>query len=219
MTAPPRDKSKFPGSGSMNTTTSPWHPLPMPKIRSSSAGLKRISVVSPVAMTLMARSTMSASRQPPLIAHDLVLAEDASGRGVGQVAQEAAGRTSVDAVGRDPAEGGAELARRSRGTPRIANRLLRRVRDYAEVRDATVIDAALATGALADAKLDLCAHCLPHDAAAWQRITRELGDQVARCAAGLRRLGVGRRAFLVSALYAGAADRQRVDPTEITTNA
>ncbi len=32
------------------------------------------------------------------------------------------------------AEGRAEIARRSRGTPRIANRLLRRVRDYAEVR-------------------------------------------------------------------------------------
>ena len=33
----------------------------------------------------------------------------------------------------DPA-GALEIARRSRGTPRIANRLLRRVRDYAEVR-------------------------------------------------------------------------------------
>ncbi|MGE5687618.1 MAG: Holliday junction branch migration DNA helicase RuvB [Gemmatimonadota bacterium] len=32
------------------------------------------------------------------------------------------------------AEGGLEIARRSRGTPRIANRLLRRVRDYAQVR-------------------------------------------------------------------------------------
>ena len=32
------------------------------------------------------------------------------------------------------ADAGAEIARRSRGTPRIANRLLRRVRDYAEVR-------------------------------------------------------------------------------------
>jgi len=32
------------------------------------------------------------------------------------------------------AEGAFEIARRSRGTPRIANRLLRRVRDYAEVR-------------------------------------------------------------------------------------
>src|SRR6202020_2080430 len=31
-------------------------------------------------------------------------------------------------------EGAEEIARRARGTPRIANRLLRRVRDYAEVR-------------------------------------------------------------------------------------
>jgi Holliday junction DNA helicase RuvB len=46
------------------------------------------------------------------------------------------------------AEGAFEIARRSRGTPRIANRLLRRVRDYAEVRadgrvTAQVADAAL----------------------------------------------------------------------------
>jgi Holliday junction DNA helicase RuvB len=34
------------------------------------------------------------------------------------------------------AEGGLEIAKRSRGTPRIANRLLRRVRDYSEVRGA-----------------------------------------------------------------------------------
>jgi Holliday junction DNA helicase RuvB len=32
------------------------------------------------------------------------------------------------------ANGAAEIARRARGTPRIANRLLRRVRDYAEVQ-------------------------------------------------------------------------------------
>ena len=36
-------------------------------------------------------------------------------------------------------EGAAEIAKRSRGTPRIANRLLRRVRDYAEVRADGVI--------------------------------------------------------------------------------
>jgi Holliday junction DNA helicase RuvB len=40
--------------------------------------------------------------------------------------------------------GAAEIARRSRGTPRIANRLLRRVRDYAEVRADGVIDRAVA---------------------------------------------------------------------------
>ena len=37
-------------------------------------------------------------------------------------------------------QGAEEIARRSRGTPRIANRLLRRVRDYAQVRAAGHID-------------------------------------------------------------------------------
>jgi Holliday junction DNA helicase RuvB len=41
-----------------------------------------------------------------------------------------------------------EIAQRSRGTPRIANRLLRRVRDYAQVRNNQRIDAALADYAL-----------------------------------------------------------------------
>jgi len=47
------------------------------------------------------------------------------------------------------AEGAWEIARRSRGTPRIANRLLRRVRDYAEVRGDGTIDAATARAGLA----------------------------------------------------------------------
>jgi Holliday junction DNA helicase RuvB len=46
------------------------------------------------------------------------------------------------------AEGAAEIASRSRGTPRIANRLLRRVRDYAEVRADGIITLALAKAAL-----------------------------------------------------------------------
>lgn len=45
-------------------------------------------------------------------------------------------------------EGALEIARRSRGTPRIAGRLLRRVRDYAEVRADGVIDQAVANAAL-----------------------------------------------------------------------
>ncbi len=44
--------------------------------------------------------------------------------------------------------GGAEIARRSRGTPRVANRLLRRVRDFAQVERARTIDLAVARGAL-----------------------------------------------------------------------
>ncbi|MGE9657872.1 Holliday junction branch migration DNA helicase RuvB [Snodgrassella sp. ESL0323] len=44
--------------------------------------------------------------------------------------------------------GAAEIARRSRGTPRIANRLLRRVRDYAEVKHQGEINAVTADAAL-----------------------------------------------------------------------
>jgi Holliday junction DNA helicase RuvB len=45
-------------------------------------------------------------------------------------------------------EGGFEIARRSRGTPRIANRLLRRVRDYADVKAQGRITAGVADAAL-----------------------------------------------------------------------
>ncbi len=47
----------------------------------------------------------------------------------------------------DP-EGAVELARRARGTPRIANRLLKRVRDYAEVKGNGIIDLAVAKSGL-----------------------------------------------------------------------
>ena len=51
-------------------------------------------------------------------------------------------------------EGALEIARRSRGTPRLANRLLRRVRDYAEVRAQGDITAAIASDALAFFEVD-----------------------------------------------------------------
>ncbi len=53
----------------------------------------------------------------------------------------------------DPA-GAAEIARRARGTPRIANRLLRRVRDYAQVRADGRISAEVADRALTMLKVD-----------------------------------------------------------------
>ena len=52
------------------------------------------------------------------------------------------------------AEGADEIARRSRGTPRIANRLLRRVRDYAQVRGDGTIDVAIARAAMDMLKVD-----------------------------------------------------------------
>lgn len=45
-------------------------------------------------------------------------------------------------------EGAHHIAKRSRGTPRIANRLLRRVRDYADVKSNSIVDATIATQAL-----------------------------------------------------------------------
>jgi len=52
------------------------------------------------------------------------------------------------------ADGAAEIARRSRGTPRIANRLLRRVRDYAEVKATGSVSVDVANAALEMLKVD-----------------------------------------------------------------
>jgi Holliday junction DNA helicase RuvB len=50
--------------------------------------------------------------------------------------------------------GASEIARRSRGTPRVANRLLRRVRDYAEVRGSGEVTQEVADSALAMLEVD-----------------------------------------------------------------
>jgi Holliday junction DNA helicase RuvB len=62
-----------------------------------------------------------------------------------EIVERAAGILDVS-IDRDGAE---QIARRSRGTPRIANRLLRRVRDFAEVRADGAIDAVVASEGLA----------------------------------------------------------------------
>ena len=51
-------------------------------------------------------------------------------------------------------DGAAEIARRARGTPRVATRLLRRVRDFATVADARRVDAAAADRALGQLEVD-----------------------------------------------------------------
>ncbi len=67
-----------------------------------------------------------------------------------RIVQRSAGllKTPMDA------EGGFEIARRSRGTPRIANRLLRRVRDYADVKGDGTITLDIANRALAMLDVD-----------------------------------------------------------------
>jgi holliday junction DNA helicase RuvB len=61
-----------------------------------------------------------------------------------QIVHRSAGLLDVDVT----ADGAAEIASRSRGTPRIANRLLRRVRDYAQVRADGVVTLEVARRAL-----------------------------------------------------------------------
>ena len=52
------------------------------------------------------------------------------------------------------ADGAIEIARRSRGTPRLANRLLKRVRDWAQVRGTGIIDEDVAAQALSFFEVD-----------------------------------------------------------------
>jgi Holliday junction DNA helicase RuvB len=62
---------------------------------------------------------------------------------------------SADVIGVEVEKGGSmELARRARGTPRVANRLLRRVRDYAQVRAEGRITLAVAQAALEMLEVD-----------------------------------------------------------------
>jgi Holliday junction DNA helicase RuvB len=66
------------------------------------------------------------------------------------IVERSAGILGVDI----DAEGASEIARRGRGTPRLANRLLKRVRDYAQVRHAGAIDENVAAEALSFFEVD-----------------------------------------------------------------
>jgi holliday junction DNA helicase RuvB len=88
-------------------------------------------------------------------------------RELGAIVRRSAGILEVEID-----DAGAEaIAGRSRGTPRVANRLLKRVRDFAEVRGAGHIDAAVA-----DEALDL----LQVDALGLDRLDREILDTICR---------------------------------------
>jgi Holliday junction DNA helicase RuvB len=65
-------------------------------------------------------------------------------------------RRSAGILGVDIDEGGAAtIASRARGTPRVANRLLKRVRDFAQVKGSGLIEAAVATAALEMLEVDV----------------------------------------------------------------
>jgi Holliday junction DNA helicase RuvB len=64
-------------------------------------------------------------------------------------------RRSADILGTGIDDAGAyAIAERSRGTPRVANRLLKRVRDFAEVKGSGVVDAGVAEAALEMLEVD-----------------------------------------------------------------
>ena len=67
-----------------------------------------------------------------------------------QVVRRAARLLALDVT----ADGAREVAKRSRGTPRIAGRLLRRVRDFAEAAEAASVDAGVADRALTRMEVD-----------------------------------------------------------------
>jgi Holliday junction DNA helicase RuvB len=84
-------------------------------------------------------------------------------------------------------QGATEIARRSRGTPRIANRLLRRVRDYAEVRADGTVTADIARDALALFEVD---------ERGLDKVDRAILDALCRTFAG-RPVGLGTLAIAV----------------------
>lgn len=69
---------------------------------------------------------------------------------LGEIVRRSAGLLEAEIE----AQGAREIAARARGTPRIANRLLRRVRDYAQVKGSRAIDQAVAARALDMLKVD-----------------------------------------------------------------
>ncbi len=69
---------------------------------------------------------------------------------IASIVTRSAGRLGVEIT----EDGAFEIARRSRGTPRIANRILKRVRDYSEVLAEGIIDAKVADVALGKMEID-----------------------------------------------------------------
>jgi Holliday junction DNA helicase RuvB len=126
------------------------------------AGARVVSLDLP-AFTLIGATTRTGLLTTPLrdrfgVTHRLELYEPAD---LARIVLRSAGilGVQIDAAGAEA------IARRSRGTPRVANRLLKRVRDFAEVRGAGHIDESVAREAL-----DL----LEVDAAGLDRLDREI---------------------------------------------
>jgi Holliday junction DNA helicase RuvB len=123
----------------------------LPVVLGQGAGARTVTLDLP-AFTLIGATTRTGLLTTPLrdrfgVCHRLEHYDAADLR---QIVLRSAGILGIE-VSEDGAE---EIASRARGTPRVANRLLRRVRDFAEVKDRGAIDGELASDALEMLEVD-----------------------------------------------------------------
>jgi Holliday junction DNA helicase RuvB len=139
----------------------------LPVVLGQGAGARTVTLPLPP-FTLVGATTRAGLLTTPLrdrfgVSHRL---EHYSPEHLAQIVLRSAGILGVEI----DTEGAQTIASRSRGTPRVANRLLKRVRDFAQVKGAGTIDAAVAAGAL---------EMLEVDAGGLDRSDRSLLDTIA----------------------------------------
>ncbi|HEX7246376.1 MAG TPA: Holliday junction branch migration DNA helicase RuvB [Solirubrobacterales bacterium] len=144
----------------------------LPVVLGQGAGARTVTLPLPP-FTLIGATTRAGLLTTPLrdrfgLSHRL---EYYSPEHLAEIVVRSAGILGVEVDG----EGARTIAERSRGTPRVANRLLKRVRDIAQVRDHGAIDAGVAASAL---------EMLEVDAAGLDRSDRALLDTIAAKFAG-----------------------------------
>jgi len=139
----------------------------LPVVLGQGAGARTVTLPLPP-FTLIGATTRSGLLTTPLrdrfgVCHRL---EHYSAEHLATIVERSAGILEVEI----DAEGAQTIAGRSRGTPRVANRLLKRVRDFAQVKGGGAIDATVAAAAL---------EMLEVDAGGLDRSDRALLDTVA----------------------------------------
>ncbi len=123
----------------------------LPVVLGQGAGARTVTLPLPP-FTLVGATTRAGLLTTPLrdrfgVCHRL---EHYGAEHLAQIVLRSAGILEVEI----DAEGAETIAARSRGTPRVANRLLKRVRDFAEVKGAGAIDAAAAAAGLEMLEVD-----------------------------------------------------------------
>jgi holliday junction DNA helicase RuvB len=139
----------------------------LPVVLGQGAGARTVTLPLPP-FTLVGATTRAGLLTTPLrdrfgVCHRL---EHYSPEHLAEIVERSAGILGVEI----DAEGARTIAARSRGTPRVANRLLKRVRDFAEVRGGGGVDAGVASAGL---------EMLEVDAGGLDRSDRNLLDMVA----------------------------------------